>query len=324
VKRRLAVLILAAVLASCGGGQTTSELEPLRGMPVTTVATPPSNSTQVNSPPRSTGDEPIIDEFEGVVVTLHDDGAEPRWQLRLQPEVGSVQRVSIRMDMTQNMSGLRVPTPIFELDQAKTVTAVADGHFTIEDAPYDFRIVDDRGVDPTTIREIETSLDMLVSLGATTIVLSDRGHTISQTVMGEGALYGLGADASDASVVLPLEPVGVGARWRIEATRTTDAGVQGRAITELELVEIHDDRVVARYTESITFLPGILNDTQGRGEVLGGEHSFSGTVTWLLRTGTTLIDSTGGGEIRMRFLQGQNSSRMRVAQEIAVTMRIRD
>jgi hypothetical protein len=322
----VAVVVCLTVLAGCGNDDTGRELAPLSGTPsLTTRAGPGDASAATTTAP---GAVPTDD-----LVALVDHGAEPRRTLRLSPEPGTVARVTLRLDSTQRMDlageWLDIPVPIVELDQAVTVTNVEHGRITLHQSPYAYRIVDGRGLDPALLAEYEHTFDMLLDLTATATVVDERGRVLDQSMMGEAALYdlpsfeGLVTTTSESSLPLPLEPVGLGARWRVETDSVVSA-MRMISVTDLELVELHDDRAVARLTQSVTMPRGFIEGSFDRDEVLDGELHSTGTVTWLFASGITLVDMETAGSMRLSMFRGRDSYRTTIEQHLRSSTFLRD
>jgi hypothetical protein len=315
------VLVLALVAAGCGGSEP-DELSPLGGSPATST----TSLRPTGAAPSTT--EPLVE-----LVQVLDHGAEPRREVRLMPAVGSVERITTRIDATQRMeyaSGWEdVPVPIFELDQSVTVTSVDGGRIMLQQVPYAYRIVDGRGLDPVLLGEYDRIFDLLLELTSTTIVLDPRGQVLDQTMVGEAAEYdlpsfeGLVTTTADLSLPVPLDPIGVGARWRVETDSVVSA-MRMISVIDLELVEMDGERAVARFTQSVTLPRGFIEGSFDRDEVLGGELRSTGTVTWRMGGTLALVDQESSGVIRLSMFRGRDRYHTAIDQHLRRTMFLRD
>jgi hypothetical protein len=314
------VLVVLMGAAACGGNATPTELAPLEGSPDTSATGAPATST--------TEADEVVDEL----VLVLDHGAEPRREIRVAPEIGTVERVTTRVDAAQSMEYAwgweDVPVPVFELDRSVTVTSVDGGRITLQQVPYAYRIVDARGLDPAILGEYDRVFDLLLELTSTTVVLDHRGQVLEQTMVGEAAEYdlpsfeGLATTSSEISVPLPLDAVGLGARWRVE-TDSVVSGMRMIGVTDLELVELDDDRAVARYQQAVTLPRSFIEGSFDRDEVLGGELRSTGTISWRTAGTVPLVDQDTSGTIRLAVFRGRDRFHTAIDQHLRSTMTLR-
>lgn len=315
--------MVLAIATSCAAEGVSAPEAPLR-----------SGDGSGSSAVATTSTEPAVEESDrnaSVSVDLILPGAEPRRELRLQPEVGATQRVTTRTDVQQIVDlpdgTYDESMPVYEMDEVRTVTATDAGEIRVEVAPFDYRIVDDRDLWPELIEEIEGSFERIVALGATTFTVDEQAQVIATTALGEAAMYDItGFDASaavDSSIPFPAEEIGIGAHWRVNTVATID-GIRTEIVTDLRLTELDDTRAVATYTQAITMPPGFIEGTFDRDEILGGSFDSTGTITWHLDHALPLISQSGTGTIRMRSFQGASSATVVVNQQIATSMTLKE
>ena len=100
-----------------------------------------------------------------------------------------------------------------------------------------------------------------------------------------------------------MEPVGVGARWRIE-TETEIGGLPIELTTVVELTELDGDRAVGTVEQVLRFVPGDVDVFGTPATVVSGELTGAGTVEWdlaggvvprsdITHSGTTVLEVAG-------------------------------
>lgn len=216
----------------------------------------------------------------GPTVVLLDPGSQPRRLLRFAPTVGTVSELDLRIDLhlTEHPEPTPGGTAPADAGPAQVIDPPAIHHrirFTVTGADDDghdmaFEVVDG-GIEPdgtiltdVQIVELTAAIQQVVGLrgrlrldprGAVSSISYDAGST------GVGPTDGTG-DGGDGTVlrqadltrqltsvvpVLPLDPVGRGARWRT-TSRSALAGVDVRQTTTYEITAIDGQQVLYRAT----------------------------------------------------------------------------
>lgn len=303
--RRSAVITIctlsSALLAGCAGDTSPPPtLAPLAGGERSSLTLPADDPT-------------VVELGDGSRMQLVDPGAEPREPLRLEPTAGTVQehRGAIRLSMTVTADGDRetIPTPSFTIDERITVESVADDRITSRHELVDLQWT--AGGTPRALPPIPGA-DPTEGGGAVyRSVLTDTAVLVGDTVTLRDLAVAQGAEESavgirESTMPLPTDAVGVGATWRIAEELDIDAGdgLAARAITELRITSIDDDRIVASMEGRMSFRPKAYATLGAMYEVTGGEVYLTGTVTWLRGGTVPLLDYTATGGVRMRASGG--------------------
>ena len=196
----------------------------------------------------------------GVQVKLVQAGAEPRRVLRLHPQAGEKQSVSMTLKMTMDlkmgdMQSQAMKMPGMQMAMDATVKTVSEnGDIDYDFAMGDVSVMDEPGALPQVVDAIKSSLSGLKGIAGTG-KLSNRGFN-------KGTEMKLAADAapqlrqmmdqmkesfSTLAAPLPEEPIGPGAKW--EASMPIKS--QGMTIQQsatYELVSIDGEHLVIRST----------------------------------------------------------------------------
>lgn len=171
---------------------------------------------------------------EGVLVQLLSPGAEPRSELRFSPGVGPQGTLSMSMDMnlTMLMAGMEIPVqmPQMTFDMGVDVTEVQPNGDIIYAATVDSVTVAESELLPgAAIDELRSGLSALVG-SVSTVRINDRGSTLSSEFTGaadappelQEQINTLNKQASNLSVPLPSEAVGVGGSWEVLSIASTN------------------------------------------------------------------------------------------------------
>jgi hypothetical protein len=191
-------------------------------------------------------------------VKLISAGAEPLEIYRLQAQPGSQQKVKMSVAMSMTMSGPDLPgepvkIPKIQLDATVTTKSVAANQDITYEAVFDqMAVASDAGGEPTMIQALEQQLGGLKG-AVVTGLLSDRYHSKKAEVK-----LPAGADASvrdsveqmkgalvNPALVLPEEPIGVGAKWEIR-TRHKENNINVDLVANHELVAAADGRLTIK------------------------------------------------------------------------------
>lgn len=298
MRTRSAALVLAVALVAgaCGGDDETVA-------PTTTSA------------PTTTTREPEPVPGRAVVEVL-DAGQEPRQALRLAVEPGTQQAVVLVQEQHQEVViGTQSQATDTTTEQPVTyrVDAVSDGRIETTTVYGRGRLIDAPGDGSGAIvEEVLAAFDG--AEGRATF--NDRAEVLElvpprvevpslQPVL-DALLTGIASQASQLSMPFPEEPVGVGARWRVRTT----AEISGLALTlrsDLTVTAITDESVTAEVHQTLTFVPGPVELSGARGEMLGGELTGGGTVEWHLDAPVALVEQSMEGSSTIRVEAGGRS-----------------
>jgi hypothetical protein len=207
-------------------------------------------------------------------VVLLEAGSGPRRILRFTPRVGAVTELELGIDLhlTQRpdgtVGGAAPAGPAQVVDPPATHHRVRLTVTAADDLGYDVAFeVTDAGVEPdgtiltdTQIVELTAAVQQVVGLSGR-MRLDQRGSVTSVAVApgpGDGdndedgsrnaaRLRDVERQLAAVVPVLPVEPVGRGARWRT-TSRSTLAGVDVRQTTTYEITALDGDQVLYRAT----------------------------------------------------------------------------
>jgi hypothetical protein len=231
-----------------------------------------------------------------VKVKLLDAGASPQKVLRLKPTKGDKISTEMSMDMGMEVSinGTVLPSP-----KTPTIRMLMDIEFAeitaAKDIRYNFvfnKVTLDPSPDtpPQMRAAIETGLRSMEGLSGFSLV-DDRGFTkeaefkvpdnaaanIKQT------LDGMKQSLNQLSAPLPEEAVGVGAKWQVEQTVTSN-GISLQQTALYELLSLKGDVIT---------LGVVLKQTAAEQNVAAPGLPRGTKIT------LTALDSTGSGEIQL-------------------------
>ncbi len=263
--RKVAIAAALALMAGCTTGNSTQAVEPLENTtttlrsdaPITTVdqaaSTTTADEATTTSAPATTTSEatpatpsttlPGVD-AGGVTFTQLDLGAEPRQLLRYDVEAGTQTYAAIESQtLIQDIEGLPNPNEVassLRTELSTEVTPRDGGSFDLVTSTLDVVAGDDTAASIGAADVLREPLRSIV----TTTTVSDRGVKLAASSTGLEALAALGPqfetlvndppDAAQGSIPLPVEAVGVGARWTV----ASDQSVSGFRVVESLTFEI--------------------------------------------------------------------------------------
>ena len=237
---RLTLVTFAAALAACGGPAARA---PAATTPPVAAAPAPADSVEspgdVDAPPAEVDEppppEPEEPPPEPVTMTFEPDppkvellarGKGKRALLRYQAAVGDPADCTIVMDMTA-AAAVTVPLPTTTMSWTGKVTAVGKGTFTTSALVDVLDIA--AGTDAVTQGAGDAMRAKLGPMlnGTIESTMTDRGIPQKTSFTSLGPLdpeTALGMQSgAGGGMIMPEQPVGVGARWRV--TRVDDRGV---------------------------------------------------------------------------------------------------
>ncbi len=247
--RRVVWVALVAACAACAA--CADEAPPQRAqprgpaVPVTPVTTGP---TTLPTPP--------VD--ENIKVVLVSAGAEPRQALRYRPRIGSEHLVLFdnHTDMTMSSNGHLMFNRTFDTNTKASVrvSAVDGERITLEMTVLAMQLPN---YDPTTLAP---RADESIKNARGTFVITDRGKHVSSDfeLIDENVEARDNLSISDYLVILPEEPVGVGAKWEIH-TRLQRNGIGLTQIDTHELVALDATSVKLRATVAQDTWPQVVS-----------------------------------------------------------------
>lgn len=307
--RTLLVLALTtSLVAACGDDDDSA----------TSAATTTAAPTSTTAESTTTTEPPDVEAAPtAYTVTVEDPGAEPRRQLRLQAEVGGVDRVTQRQEMTIEVrTGDQVqsaPASATEMDLDYTIEEVTDETITVAGTYEDVRVLETPGSDPAANAQVAELLEGFLSATATTTYTTSGAVrsaeidgldlTGSAGPMAEQLAGSLIESVESLSMPFPDEAVGAGARWRID-TETEIAGLPVEITTIIVLSELTDERATGTVEQVLRFVPGDVEVFGNPATVVSGELSGGGPIEWdlaggvvprsdLTTSGTTVLEVQG-------------------------------
>lgn len=307
--RRLALLVTAALLSSCGLFEKNDPTVERAG----SVA-------------------------EATSATLLDPGSEPRRPLRFELTTGASVDLGFTfdIDLTQRTTDAEEPVVLDPPTTTQTVRLTV-GSTDDDGAVVDFEVID-AGFDPngTTLTDAQTAeltaaIRRLVGLRGE-LRIDQRGG--AQTLRYDppdglpaavaDTLSSLEQNLSTVVPVLPTEAVGRGARWRIVA-RSSAGGLMVRQTTEYELTGMDDGRLTYRATISQTAPEQDVEGDGSQARILAAD--VVGTATGMVSTADLRTESettlTGTQVIEQATgVDGEGGAPRRVTQDIEITITV--
>jgi hypothetical protein len=197
-------------------------------------------------------------------VKLLDPGAEPRKALRLHPKAGDKQTAiltaKIKMDMPGAPQGAKVPKlPALSIPLDATVQSVAqNGDITFEAVLGEAGVTEEPGIDTNMVKGIKGALAGLKGLSVDGVVSSRGVYKKVEVKAPPGGDPKMQQELDKANVQakeflsnirshIPEEPVGVGAKWQVEAPSKFQ-GVSTDTSTTYQLVSMDGDHVTTSFT----------------------------------------------------------------------------
>jgi hypothetical protein len=202
------------------------------------------SSPAVDAAPATPTDSPLTAQAPTKpTVTLISAGAEPKGPLRFKPKVGDTSEATFTMNMAMTSSDNKsppMPTMIMKMRQRVDEVA-ANGDIRYQLEITDLAIGDTRGAPKEMVDQMAKSI---VTARGTIVkaTMTDRGEvkdssfTLSPTIDPQmGSMFnGLEQSISQCVSPFPEEPVGLGARWRVNQRITTS----GMAIDQMGIFEL--------------------------------------------------------------------------------------
>lgn len=280
--------IVAVLAAGCGQDQP-APLTDDTGTPSAVTSHEPSASAASSVPtPQASSSASPPPSTDNVVVELVDPGAEPRQQMRLDPEVGASTTVEMRMTMAMEstVDGRAAPAveiPPMVMGMTLTVDEVAPERLSLS---YTYDSVSLDGPDPGGVADVLASMEGL----AGTITTTRRGAYLEGDVTAPSGIDPTVASMLDQfeqqmssmTVPLPQEAVGVGAVWQA----TTGFEVNGVSTVNTMTYELRA-RDGDTYELGVEIDQQILPATSHEGgttlDILEGANSGAGTMSGTLR-----------------------------------------
>jgi hypothetical protein len=293
---------------SAGGGRssTTSDRSSAGEVPVTTVD------------PGSPIAEVALDlaAWPAPSIELLDRGAEPHRKLRFAPQPGAelALRTVMSMDHSASAGPIReaVHIPGVEIDHHATVRAVADDQFIVDDRFVDYTIPQSASMDRVSLAYLREEMNQSLGTSERTAARPDGSTLYVAQLNPSGTIKE--RYEPDSAYPLPDEPVGVGARWNLRAAVVWDEMPLDLFAT-IEITEIHDDRVVARFESLLTPSPDF---SEPGIELVSGDFQGSGTLTWVLWAGVILTDQETTSRFVLRETRGSRSLDAVVEQRLSI------
>ena len=216
--------------------------------PPTPQATPEAETTEPDDPePVPTEvtpaeEEPATEALPSgtTEVVLLDPGAEPRTELRLMiaASCGETMTVDQTQELTQSVDGLDLPSAGAVgtvVEMSNSATRVGDNYETRSEITASYA---SPGAEPSVAASLNAELERLVGITAF-VTITDRGVQLPDTYRVEGAevlgpLQAAVETISQVQAPLPIEAVGVGARW--QTTSVVDfEGAALMTVTEYQI-----------------------------------------------------------------------------------------
>ena len=232
-----------------------------------------------------------------LTVTLVDAGAEPRRTVRYSARVGQQETlvISMRMAMAMSMNDEEMPEQTFPefrftvVGEVKEIAANGDIHSRMEYTQV--KVVDEPGVDPMMLSMMEEMCAAVTGMSAT-CVTTGRGETISaEYEHGRNLDPRIAEQLTDLprmlaqfGAILPEEPVGDGARWRLHGP-ITSGGMVINTSSDFTLTAVTDTEMSLESTATQTADPQDVPMPDMPGQTL---HLKS-------------LKSDGGGKMRVRL-----------------------
>jgi hypothetical protein len=212
----------------------------------------------------------------------------------------------------------------FALDIGSTIHSVTDGIAEAELSYDAVHLVDAGTLDPAQVNMFESTMEGLVGL-TFFATLDDLGNTLAVDIPRFPAMGSAADQLLDEfelpSLPLPVEAVGVGARWTVESEQAPYADARMPMVTEYELVELHDDRFVVRQRSTATVEPSVVEVGGAITEFHEGEIITAGTMTWSFDSFQPFGEHTSSGSIHFSESYGSQSVDGELFQRARISIR---
>lgn len=232
----------------------------LAGMLLLTIvgcSSKPAANTSQASPSQATTTQASDGSAKSVTsqngVQLLDAGAEPRQPLRLKPTIGKKQQIAMTMkqDIALSLPGKpaqKVTTPAIVMTMETTVKQVEpNGDIQSAFRYVDFDVNASSSTPPQMVEAMRSQLRKMNGLSGT-IVTDARGQTKSMQFDSldkldpalKQTLQQTSQSLSQISTPLPEEPIGIGAKWRVNQAPTVN-GIHLNQTGTFELASLTND-----------------------------------------------------------------------------------
>lgn len=252
------VFAMALSLIGCGGSapppeqpaESTQVVPPPSAEPVTGAPSASAQAAQPSAPaPDNTGSSASAASPSDPKVTLLSPGKDPKVELRYTPKANQTTKMTVLMSMglTVRMGDKAQPPmklPKMSTDMTMQVTGVApDGAISYDFAIVSAKALPGKDVKPELMKQLDASFGKMVGLKGHAVVDS-RGITRELTMDVPAGLDpsvtqlldSMRQSMREMSNPLPLEPVGVGAKWDTEQ-RVVAQGMTIRQVTHSTLTK---------------------------------------------------------------------------------------
>jgi hypothetical protein len=233
------VLIISTVIAGMWGNISASRMPAIAAdSPTTAPSTAPTATTSK--------------------LELLNPGVEPRRELRFRPMVNSKQTMTMTMGMSMGMTmgemtmpKMALPKVILKIDL--NVTAVdpsGDIHYTF--VYSDIQAIADKETPPESIAAMQKSFKSLVGYKGD-IVVNNMGNLKSQKMsipknvdpMLKKTLEQLSKSMEQVSTCLPMQMLGVGAKWQVTNSATV-SNIRMNQSASYEVLKMDDRGITIR------------------------------------------------------------------------------
>lgn len=321
----LAAGTTVAVLAAGCGQDQPAPLPDDTGTSSTVASREPAAS-EASSVPTPEGSSPASPSppTDNVVVELVDPGAEPRHEMRFDPEVGTSTTVEMRMTMAMEstVDGQAAPSveiPPMVMGMTLTVDEVDPERLWLS---YTYDRVSLDGPDPGGVADVLASMEGL----AGTITTTRRGAYLEGDLTAPPGIDPTVAtmldqfeqQMSSLTVPLPQEAVGVGAVW--EATTGFEVNGVSTVNTMTYELRARDGDAYELGTEiDQQILPATTQNGDATLEILEGANSGAGTMTGTLRLPmATRAHSEIAGSMLLEVARGGQTMQVEQSQQVEV------
>jgi hypothetical protein len=271
----------------------------------------------------------VSDEPEAMLEVL-DAGRAPRRSLRYRLTPGTSHRSIARLwsSLTTTVASNAVPLeqlPPLEVERRFDVGRVRPEHGTeLRVAVTAVRPIATDGAEPPPLEEPLREAFAVMTRHTGTVVLSDRGVARdavvplpeAKTPLGVSMVQSYAAELMNPALLLPVEPVGAGARWTVTRQTITN-GAATRVVETNSLVAVNGDRLTLRSTSVFTIddqTVAVRGAEPGQRRELRstGGHGTSEMVVDLTRVGAvtargelvvtgSTLESAGGERVPVTF-----------------------
>ncbi len=279
--------------AEQAGDDIIAEANSAINVATSTSSSPSTTLPPITVAPTTTTQEFVANEPFQVEIDLRSTGSEPRFEIRLQPEIGMSQPGLLVQSQLVTASINDVPDPVLasgtEIELRYIVEPGGpnnpDGFALRTD--YVRTLVDPDLTDPNVVESLTRQLASLQGLAYRT-ELTSTGDVLSIDPLTEiidpvvAQLFAAGLDnALISRIPAPEQAVGLGARWDTSVD-TELSGLSAMVRSNVEVVAISDTQAELEFTTTVTYLPGDVDLGGTAAEILPGSVTTgSGTLIWV-------------------------------------------